>query len=120
MANEHDDAFGGLPNISDGQQRQPAQPVAEQRRASVPDKAVPVARKVKKRSFLGGVFKSIFLTVFILSLLLNLYLAVIVLNGLQEREYLPGDSAEKIALIEVAGTSDMDTAQQFRSMLRRA
>ena len=114
MDNEHDDAFPAVPNHPTRRAGDAAEPAERH------DRPVPAARKVKKRSFWGGMLKSIFVTVLILSLLLNFYLAAIVFGGLREREYRPGDSKEKIALIEVGGTIDMKTVQSFREMLHRA
>ena len=78
------------------------------------------AAKPRRTGRLGKFFKSIFIAVLVVSILLNIYLVAILAAGLTEREYIAGNATEKIALIDVHGTINMASALDLRKMLRRA
>jgi len=62
----------------------------------------------------------IFTFIFICSLILNAYLLLIISLDIREEVYRPGEGADKIALIDLAGAIDMNTAEQIRTMLQWA
>ena len=74
----------------------------------------------KRRGFFSSIFRSLFVTAFVLSIVANIYMGAILASGLQEREYMPGDSQQKIALIPLDGSIGMRTAEELRSMLQLA
>jgi len=75
----------------------------------------------KGSSFLLNIVKYLFVMIFITSLLLNFYLGALFLQGgLSEQEYRPGKKSQRIALIDLAGSIDMETQYQFQEMLRQA
>ena len=83
--------------------------------------STPPTKKKTSRSVLGAVFRYLFALIFILSLLMNFYLGIIVYGGTQQEVYRPSDNTkQRIALIDLAGTIDMGTADFMRRMLKRA
>jgi protease-4 len=73
-----------------------------------------------KRGFLSRIFRSVVLSILILSLVLNGYLAILLAERFSEQVYLSGDKTQKIALIDLSGTIDMLTAADMRRMFKRA
>lgn len=75
-------------------------------------------------SVLARIFKSLMVSVLVLSVLFNIYIAIILVARMQqpmpveEVEYRPGLKEQKIALIGVAGLINMDAAEEFRKALR--
>jgi protease IV len=96
--------------------------------ASAPPKPIPVylpppttpATKPRGRSFLGGIFRYLFVLIFVLSLIINVYLIIFMYSGTQQQVYRTGKEKQRIALIDLAGTINMGTASQMRLMLKRA
>lgn len=78
------------------------------------------SEKKQRISLASMVFKYFFILLLISSLVLNFYLGFIVSRGLLEQVYRPGQKHEKIALISLKGSIDLDLADEMRRMLRRA
>ena len=93
---------------------------------AVPPAPIPVfvpgnaAQKPPRRSLISIFVRYIFVMILISSLVLNLYLAMIMAGGMQEHVYRSGDRQQRIALIDLQGTIDMNTAEDVRLLLRRA
>jgi len=74
-----------------------------------------------RRSVLSGILRFFLMLIFIGSLILNIYLGLIVYNCMmQQREYRSGDEKNKIVLIDLQGTINMNTAESIHSMLKLA
>lgn len=72
------------------------------------------------KSFLTGIVRYLVLSILVLSLIVNVYLFAIVASGMQEEVYLEGDELNKIALIDLQGTINMETADDIRRHLKKA
>lgn len=78
-----------------------------------------------RRSFLGRVFRSLMVIILLFSLALNVYLgaylALTLNRGVEEHTWAQGkDKMNRIALIDLQGSINMETAAQMRRMLREA
>jgi len=95
-------------------------------RAVAPPSPIPVympapgTARPPRRSLAAGFFRLLFIVLLFGSVVLNLYLIGLVAAGVQEREYLPGDKTQKIALIDLAGSIDMNSAHRLRYLLKQA
>lgn len=75
---------------------------------------------------LARVLKSLLVSFLVLSVLFNVYIAIILVARMQtptrmtETEYLSGDPETKIALIDLEGVINMKSADEFRVALRQA
>jgi protease IV len=69
---------------------------------------------------ISRVIQFFFASAFIFSVILNLYMAAIIGTGMREQIYTPGNNLQKIALIDLAGTINMDVAEDMRRMLAKA
>ena len=106
----------------------PAVPPRPRASASPPPRPIPVylppasppTKKQAGRSVFGAIFRYLFALIFIISLIMNAYLLVILYGGTQQQEYRTGDKEQTIALIDLAGTIDMRSADIMRDMLKRA
>ncbi len=78
------------------------------------------ARGGSRGSAAGAMFRYFMSLIFVLSIGLNVYLIVILGSKLQEHVYMAGNEADKIALIDLAGTINMETAADLRQKLKRA
>ena len=81
---------------------------------------VPPPRKGSGASAILWLLRIIFTLIFVCSLILNAYLLLIISLDIREELYRPGKGAHKIALIDLAGAIDMNTAEQMRTMLQWA
>lgn len=79
-----------------------------------------VAPPAKKSSMFSRILSSLFVSLFILSVIMNFYLAILLSSGLQARVYQEGDEKNRIALISLDNSIDMQTAAELRNMLIRA
>lgn len=73
-----------------------------------------------RSSVFGWIFRTFIALVLVLSLIANFYLGLIVLGGFRPQEYRPGNDHEKIALIHLDGTIDMNTAREMHTHFRNA
>lgn len=86
-----------------------------------PSYAAPPAPPEKpKRSLFKRILRSIFISLFVLSLIINLYLLALLGQRFTEQEFRKGDPLQKIALIDLKGQIDMQTAAEMRSLFKRA
>ena len=98
----------------------PATPARPPKPIPVYAPAPPASAKRPGRSVLSGIVRSIIGLVLVVSIILNIYLGLLLSRGLQEHEYRAGNEQQKIALIDLNGAINMQTAWEFRAMLRRA
>ena len=83
--------------------------------------STPPTKKQGGRSAFGAVFRYLFALIFIFSIILNVYLIIIVRGRTQQQVYRDSENTkQRIALIDLAGTIDMGTADFMRRMLKRA
>jgi len=80
----------------------------------------PPPKKGSGPSAIMWLLRIIFTFIFVCSLILNAYLLLIISLDIREEVYRPGKGANKIALIDLAGAIDMDTAEQMRTTLQWA
>ena len=86
-----------------------------------PTYAAPPALPAKPKSgFLGRIGRSLVYSLLIFSLVANLYLSLLLADRFSEQVYRSGDKTQKIALIDLAGTINMQTAADLRRMFKRA
>jgi len=89
--------------------------------AGPPSYAPPPAPPEKpKRGVLSRILRSVVLSILILSLILNFYLALILADRFSQQVYRSGDKMNKIALIDLQGSINMQTAAEMRRMFKRA
>jgi protease-4 len=75
---------------------------------------------------LPRVFRSLLVSLLVLSVIFNIYIAIILVARMQEparmseTEYIPGDAETKIALIDLTGVINMQSAEDFRVALQQA
>ena len=126
--------FPEVPNspANDGPSGSPPPPPPPDRQAiprtSAPPPPIPVympppgvSAGLPRRSVLSGILRFFLMLIFVGSLILNLYLGLIVYNCMmQQREYRSGDKKNKIVLIDLQGTINMNTAEIIRNRLKLA
>ena len=87
---------------------------------------LPLSTSPSTPSVIARVFKSLLVSLLVLSVLFNIYIAILLGVHLQniplmeEIEYLPGNAQQKIALIDVQGMLNMPAAEEFRTALQQA
>ena len=127
MEQDPKDAFPEIPQPRDAAPHQPPTgPNSTGGPATPPPQPIPVYLPPDRSgpSVLARVFKSLMVSVLVLSVLFNLYVAIILVARMQqpmqvdEVEYRPGRKEQKIALIAVEGLIDMDSANDFRNALQ--
>ena len=77
-------------------------------------------RSGRGRGAVRKIVRYLFISLFVISLIMNFYLLLYVSAGMQERLYREGDETQKIVMIRLGGTIDMQKAEEIRVMLRRA
>ncbi len=111
-------SFG--PEIHSGRPQTPPPPPRPPAPQPVPVYIPPPQAPARKGGFFSRMMSTLFVSIFVGSIILNIYLAMLLQKGIQGQVYRDGDDKNQIALISLNDTINMGTASELWHMFKRA